>query len=127
MADITNGQYAATINEAQGTVTITDGNGSLTMFMAEGDKAKQAVAFASAMLDMEVVPPYISFTPFRIEFTESATYLSNPKGRVKFDKASFEALVSIIGDIVHKAADQIRIRGGARAGVSGVKTPEPVF
>ena len=129
MEDLKLGSYTATANEATGVVSVSDGTTVLNFMMAEGDGAKQAVTFASAMLDMKVLPPSVSFPPFKIEFhANGKTYLAKGETKVSFDRNNFDDLNKIIEMIVHKAADLLRLRGGAGGrGGNAFVVPESVI
>jgi hypothetical protein len=120
--------FTGSINEATSQVTISNGTEKLVLQTADGVKASEAVKFASALLDVSALPEFIAFSPFRIRFaaTGGAQLTKEGQGAISFNKDNYEDLISIINTTINQCTDKLRIRGGARAGVNGTRTQEPV-
>lgn len=123
------GVYESHINETTGTVTIKNGTQKVTFMTGEGASAKKAIKFSSTLFNVSVLPEAIRFTPFVVRFQEdgSAKFAKTGFGEVSFDKTSYEDLIALIDTSVNRIADYIRIRGGARAGISSVRMPDPLI
>ena len=127
MADV--GDFKSQVNEAASTVTIMNGVERLVLATADGPKASEAVKFASQLLDTSVLPEFLSFSPFRIRFTADggAQLVKEGAGAVSFGKATYEDLITIINMTIDQCTDALRIRGGARAGLSAYNPPDPTI
>jgi hypothetical protein len=122
------GPFSATFNDATSTIVVTRGKEALKLFTGECAQAKSAVKMASSMLDVEVMPPFVSFSPFKVYFrADGSTSLGKDGTEITFSKADYEDLISIIDMSMNACADALRIHGGARAGVRMSGPGEPVF
>ena len=123
------GNFQSQVNEAASTVTIFNGTEKLVLATADNVKATEAVKFASTLLDTAVLPEFLSFSPFRVRFTAEggAQLVKEGAGAVSFDKASYEDLITIINVTIDQCTDALRIRGGARAGLSSYNPPDPTI
>ena len=127
MADV--GKFSSLVNEAASTVTIMHGTEKLVLATADGPKASEAVKFAASLLDTSVLPEFLSFSPFRVRFLADggAQLTKEGAGAISFGKASYEDLITIINMTIAQCADALRIRGGARAGLSSYNPPDPTI
>lgn len=124
------GPFSSQINEAASTVTITRDSEKLVLATADGAKASEAVNKGASCLNLKALPEYLSFSPFRVRFTPSgdgAQLEKEGQGAVSFDKASYEDLITIINMTINQCTDALRIRGGARAGLSSYNPPDPII
>lgn len=123
------GEYSSQVNEAASTVVIMRGAEKLTLATADGAKASEALMMSASCLDMTVLPEYLSFTPFRIRFADDggAALEKDGAGSVSFNKATYEDLITIINMTIAQCTDALRIRGGARAGLSSYNPPDPII
>jgi len=123
------GNFQSQVNEAASTVTIFNGTEKLVLATADGLKASEAVKFASSLLDTPVLPEFLSFSPFRVRFTADggAQLVKEGSGAVSFTKATYEDLITIINMTIGQCTDALRIRGGARAGLSAYNPPDPTI
>ena len=123
------GNFQSQVNESASTVTIVNGTEKLVLATADGPKACEAVKFASSLLDTAVLPEFLAFSPFRIRFAADggAQLVKEGSGAVSFDKTSYEDLITIINMTIGQCTDALRIRGGARAGLSSYNPPDPTI
>lgn len=121
------GPFSSTFNEAVSTIVVSRGKDSVKMYAGEVATAKTAVKMASSMFDVEVMPPFISFSPFKVLFeADGSTRFEREGNSVVFSKADYEDLINILDISVTACADTLRLRGGARAGVRMSGPGEPV-
>ena len=123
------GQFSSLVNEAASTVTIVNGAEKIVLATADGDRASQAIKFASDLLDTPVLPEFLAFSPFRIRFTADggAALEKEGSGSVSFNKATYEDLITVVNMTIAQCSDALRIRGGARAGLSSYNPPDPII
>jgi len=123
------GEYTSQVNEAASTVTIMLRAEKLTLATADGAKASDAVNMGASCLDMSALPEYLPFTPFRVRFAADggAALEKEGAGSVSFNKATYEDLITIINMTIGQCTDALRIRGGARAGLSNYNPPDPTI
>jgi hypothetical protein len=121
--------FSGSINEAQSTISITTGAESLTLATADGVKASEAVKFASTLLDISALPEFLSFSPFRVRFLADggAQLIKEGFGAISFNKETYEDLITVINSTIDQCTDKLRIRGGARAGLSSYNPPDPTI
>lgn len=124
----TAGDFSSQVNEAASTVTIFNGTEKLVLATADGAKASEAVKFASSLLDTSVLPEFLSFSPFRVRFSADggAVLTKEGAGEISFGKTTYEDLITIINMTIAQCTDALRIRGGARAGLSSYNPPDPI-
>ena len=123
------GNFQSQINEAASTVTIFNGTEKLVLATADGAKASEAIKFAASLLDTSVLPEFLSFSPFRVRFTADggAQLVKEGAGAVSFNKETYEDLITIVNMTIGQCTDALRIRGGARAGLSNYNPPDPTI
>ena len=123
------GPFSSQINEAASTVVIMNGAEKLVLATADNVKAAESIKFASTLLDTSVLPEFLSFSPFRIRFTAEggAQLMKEGAGAISFNKATYEDLITIINMTIDQCSDALRIRGGARAGISSYNPADPVI
>lgn len=122
-------KFKAQINEAAGSVTIFNDAEKLTLANADGTTASEAIKFASDLLSTKVLPEHISFNMFKVNFKASggAELVKSGNGAISFDRSTYEDLISTIGTAINQCTDKLRIRGGARPGVSSYNPPDPII
>lgn len=123
------GPFNSQVNEAASTVTIMRDSEKLTLATADGAKASEAINMGASCLDMSALPEYLPFTPFRIRFTPDggAQLVKEGMGSVSFNKETYEDLITIINMTINQCTDALRIRGGARAGLSSYNPADPII
>jgi hypothetical protein len=121
--------FSSRINEATSTVTILNGAEKIVLATADGVKASEAVKFTSTLLDTPALPEFLSFSPFRIRFAADggAQLIKEGFGAISFGKTNYEDLITIINTAINQCTDKLRIRGGARAGLSAYNPPDPII
>jgi len=123
------GNFQSQVNEAASTVTIMNGTEKLVLATADGARVAEAIKFASTLLDTPVLPEFLSFSPFRVRFPAEggAQLVKEGAGAISFDKDSYEDLITVVTMTIGQCSDALRIRGGARAGLSAYNTPDPTI
>lgn len=122
------GGFQSQVNEATSTVTVSNGTEKLVLATADGAKASEAIKFAASLLDVSALPEHITFSPFRVRFMADggAQLVKEGAGAISFNKDSYEDLITIVNMTIAQCADALRIRGGARAGLSSYNPPDPI-
>lgn len=123
------GEFNSQVNEAASTVSIMRGSEKLTLATADGAKASEAIKMGASCLDMSALPEYLPFTPFKVRFAADggAALEKEGAGSVSFNKATYEDLITIVNMTIAQCTDALRIRGGARAGLSNYNPPDPTI
>lgn len=123
------GEYSSQVNEAASTVDIMRGSEKLTLATADGGQASLAINMGASCLDLPALPEYLPFTPFRIRFADDggAALEKDGAGSISFNKATYEDLITIVIMTIAQCTDALRIRGGARAGLSSYNPPDPTI
>lgn len=122
------GDFTSHLNESTGAISILNGTEKFSFHTGEATAVKQAIKFAASLLNSPVLPNVIKFTPFSVRFKDDGgAFLARETGGVSFSKATYEDLMKIIDMSVHRISDQLKIRGGPRAGVSSVRMPDPII
>lgn len=123
------GPFSSQINEAASTVVIMNGAEKLVLATADGAKASEAIKFAAGWLDVKALPEYLPFSPFRVYFPAEggARLVKETAGSISFNKATYEDLITIINMTIDQCSDALRIRGGARAGISSYNPADPII
>lgn len=122
------GDFQSQINESTGSIIILNGTEKLSFSTGEAPKAKEALRFSATLLSTSVLPNAIKFSPFTVRFKEDGgAVLARETGGVSFTSANWEDLMKLIEMSVHRIADQLKIRGGPRAGISSVRMPDPII
>lgn len=125
----TAGNFSSQVNEAASTVTIMNGTEKLVLATADNVKSSEAIKFAASLLDTSVLPEFLSFSPFKVRFTADggAQLAKEGMGSVSFNKETYEDLITIINMTINQCTDALRIRGGARAGLSSYNPADPII
>jgi hypothetical protein len=111
-------------------VVIRNKKSEIELAPAESAKVAEIVAMAVSMGSCKVLPPLIRMHPFEVKFSEDGLCLlsriDSDKGLV-FSFDTGDTLIQAIDMGATAVIDNLRLRGGARAGVGGMKTPDPLI
>ena len=117
----------------QGMVVLNRKQG-LAFAPSEANAAMSAVSHVLSLEGYKVYPPKIRHKPFEIVFRQAGDEVEcvirrqgEEKGGCPVTIQQADDLVRAIQAGVDKHQDEIRIRGGARKGVSSIKMPDPLI
>lgn len=106
-------------------------DGKLSFSPAEGDPLRKLVGMVLSMSSFKVLPPYLKSSPFEVAFSEEGSCTLSRKDRlgegIVFSFSEGDSLIKAIDLGTSKHSDELRIRGGPRAGVSSYDPPEPII
>ncbi len=122
------GHFKVELN--RGHIEITNRAESVQFSPGEAHNASQAVSSAMRSAHFKALPPKIRVSPFDVLFSEDGTCRLQRDGSDKGCPFTFDEGDDLLRAIklgVDKYTDQLKIRGGARPGVSSYNPPDPLI
>lgn len=114
-------------------IRVSNRKQDLTFNPGEGDSAIGCVSHVLKLERFAVYPPKVKNNPFEVIFLQAGDDVDcilrrqGEERGVPFTPSQADDLMQAINMGVCKYRDELRIRGGARAGVSTLNTPEPLI
>ena len=132
------GMSKLTVNEFEvvsssgGMLSVTGANnGSIPFSPAEATALINLVSLALQASNLPAVPPVLNSKPFMVTFNEDETVVisrqTDPSKGLSFTANTGDALIAAINTGLKSYVDDLRIRGGARGGVSSHNPKEPII
>ena len=119
------------ITQPHGVIVRGPDGGELTFSCGERETLVDALNGALRFSDMKLLPPYITFTPFRVKFTasEKCKLLRLPEDAsdsLEFTFAQGDDLVTAITEGVDRQVQEQSLSGGPHKMRSGHTVPDPL-
>lgn len=128
MNNLSVGEFS--IGNSGGMLLIKGADGNISLSPAESSKLIDLIALALQATNLPAVPPVLSYSPFEVVFNEDGDMRIGRKeggSSVKFTATTGDDLISVVDMGLKKLADELRIKGGARGGVSSYNPRDPVI
>jgi hypothetical protein len=122
--------FTATISGG-GILSVSGAKGNISFSPAETPALIDLIVLALQASNLPAVPPVLNSRPFMVTFNEDETIIisrqTEPEKGLQFTPSTGDDLIAIINIILKNYVDDLRIRGGARSGVSSHNPKEPVL
>ena len=113
------------------TLLVKGANGSVSFSPAEATSFVNFVVLALQASNLPAVPPVLNSKPFMVTFTEDESMIISrqvdPSKGLHFTPNTGDNLIAAINMGLKSHVDDLRIRGGAKGGVSHHNPKEPVL
>jgi hypothetical protein len=121
-----------TVSSSGGMLSVMGANnGSIPFAPAETTALINIIVLALQASNLPAVPPVLNSKPFMVSFSEDESIMisrqTDPLKGLSFTASTGDTLIAAINMGLKSHVDELRIRGGARSGVSSHNPKEPVL